>query len=189
MNAKPVALAASVSFPCVMSPCVGPCVVSPCEQVEAPEGAEADGSWVDPTLSALVSNHYVSLVGSDVKIPVKTLRDTAAFDSFIESFDLPFSESSDTGDCILMRGMGLDVLPVPVHRLELHCGLVQGGVTMGVCPALSIKGVDVLLGINLAGRCVWAGFRCGHQECCEGLSASRQGTGEEICAVWRTFYG
>ena len=60
-------------------------------------------------------------MGSDVK--VKILRDTGAFNSFIVSSVLPFLQSSDTGDCILMRGMGLNVLPVPVGaRLLVSSG-------------------------------------------------------------------
>ncbi len=49
---------------------------------------------------------------------------------------LPFSHSFDTRDWILMRGMGLNVQPVPKHKLELDCVLVQGRVTMGEHPAL-----------------------------------------------------
>lgn len=41
-----------------------------------------------------VSDGHVSLVGSDCKVPVKILRDTAAFDSFIQASVLPFSEES-----------------------------------------------------------------------------------------------
>lgn len=90
-------------------------------------------------------------MGSDVKVPVKILRDTGAFNLFIMSSVLPFSQGSDTGDCILMRGMDLNVLPVPLHKLELDCGLVQGEVAMGMCPALPICNVDVILGNDLAG--------------------------------------
>ncbi len=52
--------------------------------------------------------------------------------------------------------MGLNVLPVPVHKLELDCGLVQGEVAMGVHPALPIRGMDVILGSDLAGSRAWA---------------------------------
>ena len=68
-------------------------------------------------------------------MPVKILRDTGAFDSYIVSSVLPFSQETDTGDYVLMRGMDLTVLPVPLHKLVLNCGLVQGEVAMGVHPA------------------------------------------------------
>ena len=52
--------------------------------------------------------------------------------------------------------MGLTVLPVPVHKLKLDCGLVQREVAMGVRPALPIPGVDIILGNDLCGSRVWA---------------------------------
>ena len=60
------------------------------------------------------------------------------------------------GDYILMRGMGLTVLPVSLHKLELDCGLVQGEVAMDVRPAPPIQGIHVILGNDLAGSRVWA---------------------------------
>lgn len=83
------------------------------------------------------------------------MRETAAYDSYILSSVLPFSEDSDTGDFVLMRGMRLNVEPVPLHSLCIACGLVQGEVSMGVRPELPIRGVDVILGNGLAGSRVW----------------------------------
>lgn len=65
---------------------------------------------------------------------------------------LPFSRETDTGDCLLMRGMGLTVLPVQQHTFELNSGLIQGEVAMGVRPALPVEGVDIILGNDLAGQ-------------------------------------
>ena len=69
---------------------------------------------------------------------------------------LPFSQESDTGDCVLVRGMGLNVLCSPLHKAILSCDLVDGDVHIGVRPALPIDGVDVILGNDLAGNRVWA---------------------------------
>lgn len=55
-----------------------------------------------------------------------------------------------------MRGMRMTIIPVPVHRLKLTCGLVSGEVKIGVHPALPVEGVDVILGNDLAGTNVWA---------------------------------
>lgn len=38
----------------------------------------------------------------------------------------------------MMRGMGLTVLPVPLHNFDLDCGLVQSEVAIGLHPALPI---------------------------------------------------
>lgn len=62
---------------------------------------------------------------------------------------------TDTGDKILMGGMGMHVLPVPVHRMCLDCELLQSEVHIGVRPALPVEGVDMILGNNLAGSRVW----------------------------------
>lgn len=102
--------------------------------------------------SAFVFDGHVSPVGCDAKVLVKILRDTEAFGSYIVSC-VPFF--SDTGDHIVMWVMRLDLVPVPVHKLQLDCGLVQGVVEMGVNPVLPIQVVDIILGNDLAGNRVW----------------------------------
>lgn len=102
-----------------------------------------------------LSDGFVSMVGSDIKIPVKILRDTAAYDTFIEATVLPFTES-DTGSSIPVLGLGLNVLHVPMHNIMLYSNLFQGQAFVGVRPALPVEGVDVILGNGLAGARVWA---------------------------------
>lgn len=84
-------------------------------------------------------------------MPVKILRDTAAFDSFIHVSVLPFFEDSDTGCSIPVVGMGMTVLQVPLHNVILHSDLFQGQVTVGVRPALPIEGIRLILGNGVAG--------------------------------------
>ena len=62
-----------------------------------------------------VTEGFVSLLEGDDKVPVKILRDTGAFDTFIVASVLPFSENSDTGDFIPVLEMGMNVLNVPLH--------------------------------------------------------------------------
>lgn len=50
--------------------------------------------------------------------------------------------------------MGL--IPLPRLKLELDCDLVQVVVTIGVCPAVPIDEVHMILGNDLAGGVVWA---------------------------------
>ena len=99
---------------------------------------------------------FVSLVGSDVKVPIKILRDTGAYDSYIVDYVLTLLKETDTGDCILSQGMGLTVLSIPLHKMILSCELVQGEVSVGVRSALPIEGVQFILGNGLAGGRVWA---------------------------------
>ncbi|XP_033986450.1 uncharacterized protein LOC117482461 [Trematomus bernacchii] len=113
------------------------------------------GSEVLASYAPFIRDGLVSLVGSNVRVPIKILRDTGAFDSYIVDSVLPLSYESDTGDTVLSWGMGLKVLPIPVHRMYIDCDLVKGEVAVGVRPALPIEGIHFILGNGLAGSRVW----------------------------------
>ncbi len=113
---KPVAMAASVSSLRVLQ---GECVSS---------GVTNN---IDYSFLPFIREGVVSHAGCDIKVPIWILRDTAACDSYILDSVLPFSEKTDTGHKTLMRGMGMSVLPVPVHQMNLDCELVQGQVHIG----------------------------------------------------------
>lgn len=97
------------------------------------------------------------MVGSDNKVPVKILRDTGAFDSFICEDVLALSKETETGTCVPVRGMGLNVLFVPLHKLSLECELFQGEAALAVRLAFPVEGVSIILGNYLAGASMWAG--------------------------------
>ena len=113
---------------------------------------------VDPGagFEPFIADAVVSLVGGKERVPIKVLRDTGAKHSFIVGSVLPFSPVTETGDFILMRGMGMEQIPVPLHNMVLECDLVHGVVAVGVRPALPIDGVVMILGNDLAGGAVWA---------------------------------
>ncbi len=76
---------------------------------------------------------------------------------------MPFSQETDTGNRVLIRGIGLQTLSVPLHNVFLQSDLVNRSVVMGVCPSLPVEGVSVILGNNLAGNCVWCSIStCGY---------------------------
>ncbi|XP_055788765.1 uncharacterized protein LOC129861392 [Salvelinus fontinalis] len=102
-----------------------------------------------------ITEGFVSILGSKELVPVKILRDTGASESFVLESVLPFSAETDSGKSVLIRGIGLNTLSVPLHKMMLDCGLVKGEVVVGVRPSLPIEGVDVVLGNNLAGDRVW----------------------------------
>lgn len=121
------------------------------------------GSQVKDSCSAALESYllfvrmgYVSLVGSDEKVPVKLLRDTGAFDSFIQAGVLPLSKESEIAAAVPGQGMGLNVMFVPLHKVRLDCDLFQGEAALAVHPTLPIEGVSVILGNNLAGARVGA---------------------------------
>ncbi len=68
---------------------------------------------------------------------------------------MPFSEVSSEGRSVLIRGIGLNTLSVPLHRVHLTCDLICGEVSLGVRPSFPVDGVTVILGNNLAGGRVW----------------------------------
>nr|XP_055071458.1 uncharacterized protein LOC129451930 [Misgurnus anguillicaudatus] len=102
-----------------------------------------------------ITQGFVSLTKSEEKVPVKILRDTGSSESFILQSVLPFSEVSSEGRDVLIKGIGLNTLSVPLHRVNLTSELVCGEVTLGVRPSLPVDGVMVILGNNLAGGRVW----------------------------------
>lgn len=106
--------------------------------------------------SAFVSDGVVSLVDGNHNVPIRILRDTGALDSFILESILPFSKVSDTGSCVMVRGMGLVPFSSPLHVVTLKCGLVAGDVAVGVRPQLPVEGIHMILGNDLAGSKVWA---------------------------------
>lgn len=112
---------------------------------------EADGNGYTP----FITDGLVSLVGSSVQVPIKILRDTGASESFILESVLPFSTKTSTGTNVLVRGIGLEVLAVPLHKINLQSDLVQGVLNIAVRPSLPVGGIHLLLGNNLAGERVW----------------------------------
>lgn len=82
-------------------------------------------------------------MGSSTQVPVKILRDTWASESFILESVLPFSTDLSTGNNVLVRGIGLQVVSVPLHRINLQSDLVQGEVAIAVCPSLPVEGIHL----------------------------------------------
>lgn len=107
-----------------------------------------------------ITEGFVSLVGDAHRVPVKILRDTGASESFICQSVLPFSSLSDIGSFVLIRGIGLQPFPVPLHRIQLQSGFVNGEVTIAVRPTLPVENIDLIIGNNLAGGCVWPEMSC-----------------------------
>lgn len=117
----------------------------------APKDVEDHQQLFEP----FISNGFVSLPGSVEKVAVKILRDTGSSESFILESVLPFSTESHTGSSLLIRGIGLNTLSVPLHKVDLTCELVHGVVDLGIRPILPVDGVSLILGNNLAGGRVW----------------------------------
>lgn len=136
---NPIALAASIPVPLGLDRGYGEYME--CDMFDGPR----------KSLMSFVRGGFVTLPGVDTKVSVRILRDTGAVNSYAVGSILPFSDETATGDKMLMRGMGMMVVPVPVNRLNIECELVHGEVLVGVRPALRVEEVDIILGNDLAG--------------------------------------
>ena len=70
---------------------------------------------------------------------------------------LPFSSlQSDTCGCVPCRGLALQTLFVPVHKMFLSCGLFQKDMEVAVREALPVVEVDIILGnVLVPAGCMW----------------------------------
>ncbi len=99
-----------------------------------------------------VMTGFVSLSGKEEdRREISILRDTGAMVSIMVSGILSFSDGSYFGSNVLVRGIEMQVVPVPLHRVHLDCTLVSGFVRVGVRSSLHVKGVTFILGNDLAG--------------------------------------
>jgi len=68
---------------------------------------------------------------------------------------LPFSKGSSTGTSVLVQGIGMEIINIPLHKINLKTDLVSGEVTVGIRQQLPVKGVSMILGNDLAGGKVY----------------------------------
>ncbi|XP_068229342.1 uncharacterized protein [Palaemon carinicauda] len=83
-------------------------------------------------------------------VPVRIVRDTCSSNSLIVKGKVPGLEKTFTSDRLVVRSLG-GLVTVPLCRLYLHCGLLARYVIVGVVDELPIRGVDFLMGNDLAG--------------------------------------
>ncbi|XP_073768826.1 uncharacterized protein [Danio rerio] len=95
------------------------------------------------------------LISNDDKpenqIRVKMLRDTGAGYSFITADVLSSLENTFCGSYVLVRGIEMSTIKVPVHQIYLKSDLFTGLVKVGVRENLPVRGVDFILGNDIAG--------------------------------------
>jgi len=103
------------------------------------------------SFTPFISEGFVCLVSQSTKTPVKILCDTGANQSLILERVLPFSSKSFSGSSILLQGIELWTLQAPLHVVELSSEMVLGPVIVGLRSSLPVKGIDLVLGNDLAG--------------------------------------
>ena len=139
----------------IQVPTVSDDSVSAVEVIEKP--LSVDGVAMG-NLEPFVSDGFVSLSSDFVHAtPIRILRDTGASHSLLLVDVLPFSSSSYSGTNVLIMGVDSDdFVSVPLHNIHLSSRLVSGPVTVGVRSSLPHKGIQFILGNDLAGEKVIA---------------------------------
>ncbi|XP_062902675.1 uncharacterized protein LOC134345629 [Mobula hypostoma] len=101
-----------------------------------------------------ISAGLVSVKEGLKPVPVRIWRDMGACQSLILKSVLEFSSETQTGE-VEVKGVGEGTESVPLHQIHLQSNLVSGLVRIGVRSELPMKGVEVLLGNDVAGGIVF----------------------------------
>lgn len=97
---------------------------------------------------------YVSVPG-EAKRPVTVLRDTGGSQSFILSGVLPLGSKTDCHLSTVVKGIGLNYVPAPLHNVHIDSKLVSGVFPVAVRDQFPIDGVDFIMGNDIAGGKVY----------------------------------
>ncbi|MGL5371751.1 MAG: hypothetical protein ACRDBF_12105, partial [Plesiomonas shigelloides] len=101
---------------------------------------------IDSGYDPFVFSGVVFLTGQEKYIvPIRILRDTGSAQSFV------LSKGSYCGSDVLVQGIEFGIVRVPLHYINSQSDLVSGFVKIAVRSQLPIKGVDLILGNDLAG--------------------------------------
>lgn len=63
----------------------------------------------------------------------------------------PLSSDTGTGSSVLVRGIGMGISEMPLHRISLQSDIASGEVVVAVRESLPVRDVTLLLG-NDVGR-------------------------------------
>ena len=125
--------------------------IMPCETGLATSNSDRIMEMFEP----FIQNGFVSLSDdfSEAK-PIRIIRDTGSAQSILLQSTLPLSDSTYSGDNVLLKGVdtSLGSYPsAPLHQVYISSSHVHGPVTVGITSSLPIDGIDFLLGNDLAG--------------------------------------
>ncbi|XP_066956281.1 uncharacterized protein [Macrobrachium rosenbergii] len=95
----------------------------------------------------------VSLSDDLAGISVRIMRDTGSSHSLVVKGKIPRIEEHFTGEKMVIQSLG-GIVTIPLCRLHLSCDLFTKYVVVGVVESLPVKGVEFLMGNDLAGKLV-----------------------------------
>ncbi len=107
---------------------------------------------LDPSYEPFLMAGLISFTGKSTdQVKVKMLRDTGTTQSFVVAGVLPFSDQTFCGSNVLVQGIEMGLIKVPLHQVHVHSKLCTGFVKIAVRECLPVKGVELILGNDLAG--------------------------------------
>ncbi len=71
--------------------------------------------------------------------------------SFILAGKVQLSDNTFCGSSVIVQGIEMGCRKFPMHHVHLQSDLCTGFMRVAVCPSLPVKGVDFILGNDLAG--------------------------------------
>lgn len=114
------------------------------------EGLQEDDK-PDPCFKPFILQGFVSLTGDPKdQRPVQILRDTGGSQSIIREGILPLSSKSACHSSAVVQGVEMGFVPALLHNVYIQSPLDSGFFKVAVRPALPIKGVDFILGNDIA---------------------------------------
>ena len=118
---------------------------------EKPSASDLNLINVHPLFAPFCEEGLV--VGSDGSLTnIQILRDTGALQSLLKSSSVPAESVVQTGDMRLIKGIGDQILQVPLVKIQLQSKSINGCVWCGLIDNLP-DGVDFLLGND-----IWSEF-------------------------------
>ena len=106
---------------------------------------------IDPCFQPFILEGSVSVTGCPQdQRSITILRDTGGSQSIICAGILPLSSRSSCRSSAVVQGVGMSFISAPLHQVYIESALVSGLFKVAVLPALPIKGVDFILGNDLA---------------------------------------
>lgn len=114
--------------------------------------AEISKDKVEETFRPFILKGLISLTGRDEdQKEITMLRDTGSMQSFIVESAIKFSDETSCHSSVVVQGIEMGCVKRPLHNLHLKSDLCSGLVRVAVCSSLPMKGVDFILGNDLAG--------------------------------------
>lgn len=102
------------------------------------------------TYKPFLSDGCVSTGDIKNTTPIQILRDTGASQTLLQKDILHLSNSTFTGEYVLLQGIDLNSTKIPLHKIYLQSSYINGFVVVGVLSTLPVKGVSLILGNDLA---------------------------------------